>query len=677
MSVIRQLANVKSSSLSKPKSWLKKIYNGIRTKAGANVTEQNSLKLSPVWSCVKILSEDIASLPLKTYRELNDGGKEPAKDHYLYETLHTKANTEMTAFTLRETLMGHILTWGNAYAEIEKDNGGRVKNLWPLLPHRTHPKRLENGNLIYRTKIPGYGIKELTADKVLHVHGLGYDGLVGYSPITMHRQSIGLTKAAEEYGQRFFGNDSRPGGVLKTDETLSDDARRNLKKSWENAHQSLEDKHRIAVLEHGLEWQQIGLPPEDSQFINTRKFQNHEIARIYRVPPHMIAEMENATFSNIEEQSLAYVQKTLRPWLVRWEQEINTTLFGKTNRKYFAEHLVDGLLRGDIDSRYSAYATGRQWGWLSANDVREKENMNPIENGDIYLVPQNMTPADMVEEMAERDIRQPEEVRDIWEKKKEIIEQRQRRRATERLKEEEKFKPLIRESIQEVVERETSNIMRNANRIFEKEEEENSEKRDSVEKWETFLDDYYRDFQDYIERKVRPVFSSEAKAIAAIAAEEIDYNDMSDEEIEDFVDDYTEAYASRHTDSSKGQLIGVIRDAREDEENELEYIEQRMDEWEERRAEKQSSDEAVQLGNAVAQTVFISGGVTQLIWENTGDDTCPYCQELDGKTVPAGNDFLPAGESLKAEEEDHPMKVYKPASHPPIHQSCQCQLVPN
>lgn len=662
----------KKSSLSKPKKWLQKVFAGQQTNSGTRVSKQNSLEATAVWSCVRILSEDIASLPLKTYRRLDDGGKEPATDHYLYRTLKEMANPNMSAFTFRETLMAHILTWGNGYAEIEYDNGGRVKNLWPLLPHRTKPRRNERGELWYITKIPGKGKVQLPENRVLHVHGLGYNGLIGYSPIAMHRESVGLSKAAEEFGQRFFGNDSQPGGVLKTEQSLTDKAHDNLKKSWEQKHQGLENAHRVAILEEGLEWQQIGIPPEDSQYIETRKFQNHEIARIYRMPPHMIAEMENATFSNIEEQSISYVVRTLRPWLVRWEQEINNSLFGKTNNNYFAEHLVEGLLRGDIESRYNAYAVGRNWGWLSANDVREKENMNPIENGDIYLVPQNMQPADMVREMDERNYDPPSELRDVWEKKKEIVEQRS---ARDRLNEEEKYEPAIKNKIQDIVDRETSNIMRNLNRIFDR-EQNSAEQRNQIEQWRTWLDDYYRDFPDYIKREMQPIFEELGLSVAELAADEVDFDDLSDEEIEEFVKEYTEAYAARHVDSSKGQLVALTNEIEQTEEDIAPAVEQRVNEWEDRRANKHARDETVQLGNAVARTTFASAGITKLLWQNASGDPCAFCQELDGKVVGIDQDFVPAGESLEAEEEDHNMKVYKPSSHPPIHQSCQCQIVP-
>lgn len=680
MSVLSSLLEKRSakSNLKNPAQWFTNLF-GNMTSTGKNISEQNALENSAVWSCVRILSEDLASLPLIVYKRLNPRGKERAPGHYLYKVLHEKANPEMTAFTLKETLQSHVLTWGNGYAEIEYDNAARVKGLWPLLPDRTEPIRRNNGELWYKTKIPGEGKdKLLPAWRVFHVHGLGYDGLKGYSVIRMHREGIGLNKAAEEFGGRFFGNDSRPGGVLKYDGKLNKEEKKSLQQSWEEAQGGLENKWRVAVLQHGIEWQQIGIPPEDSQYIETRNFQNREIARIYRIPPHMIGDMESgASYSSIEQQSINYVVNTLRPWLVRWEQQIQKDLFvGKSNRNHFAEFLVDGLLRGDIESRYNAYAVGRQWGWLSANDVRELENDNPIgEKGDIYMVPANMLPAEAVGEMPdEEDV--PDNLRDIQAK---VIEQRARRSAQQRLNEEQKFKPLIKNDMQKVVEREVQNVMRNAKKIFDN--EENSKKGDgeqrSVDRWESWLEDYYRDFPEYIQKEMEPIMRQLAQSVATIAKKEVDYDSDITPEIDDFMDDYMEAFLVRYSKSSKGQLKSIVDKANEKDITLMEAVEQKTERWEKSRAGNTAMVESTKVGNAVAKTVFATAGVTKLRWQNTGSDTCPFCEELDGVVVGIEQEFVPVGESLKAEGEDHNMKVYKPAGHPPIHLGCQCQIIPD
>lgn len=365
-----------------------------KTASGTTITPDTAMQTTAVYACVRILSESVASLPLITYRRLEDGGKERAPDFYLYPILHALPNPEMTSFELFETLMGHLALWGNAYCEIEMDGAGRVRALWPLRPDRMEIKRdRETQQIVYEYMLPNSSQPvTLSSERVMHLKGLSVSGMVGLSPIAMARQSIGLALATEEFGARFYSNNAQPGGVLEHPGKLGDEAYGRLKTSWTETHAGLSNAHRVAILEEGMKFEKIGIPPNDAQFLETRKYQTTEIARVFRIPPHMLADLDRATFSNIEQQSLEFVIHTIRPWLVRIEQSIVRSLLTEAERRvYFAEFLVDGLLRGDTQSRYSAYAIGRQWGWLSVNDVRGLENMNPVEDGDDYLVPMNMT----------------------------------------------------------------------------------------------------------------------------------------------------------------------------------------------------------------------------------------------------------------------------------------------
>lgn len=385
-------------SLASPERWFMDwaMGGGGPVSAGVTVNERTALHSTAVYACVRILAETLASLPLHVYKRRSDGGKERAPTHPLYNILHDLPNEEMTSFTLFETLMGHLATWGNAYAEIEWDGSGRVAAVWPLRPDQTWVNRDAKGRLWYHTTIPRSNQVAVLPDfRVLHIPGLGFDGLVGYSPIYMQREAIGLTLATEKYGATFFGNGAKPGGVLEHPNNLSKDAQDRLRANWNEMHQGLEKQHRIAILEEGMTYKQIGLPPEDSQFLQTRKFQLQEIARIYRVPPHMIADLERSTNNNIEHQSIDFVVHTLRPWLVRWEKAIFQKLLSpRERRSFFAEFLVDGLLRGDIKSRSEALAVQRQNGVINGDEWREIENRNPTEDGSgkIYLVNGAMVP---------------------------------------------------------------------------------------------------------------------------------------------------------------------------------------------------------------------------------------------------------------------------------------------
>jgi HK97 family phage portal protein len=369
--------------------------------SGKSVNERSAMQMTAVYSCVRILAEAVAGLPLHLYRYADNGGKEKATDHSLYRLLHDEPNPEMSSFVFRETLMTHLLLWGNAYAQIIRNGKGEVIGLYPLMPNKMTVDRDEAGRLYYtynRSNEDAPTMKGSTVvlkpTDVLHIPGLGFDGLVGYSPIAMAKNAIGMAIACEEYGAKFFANGASPGGVLEHPGTIKDPAR--VRDSWNSVYQGSGNSHRIAVLEEGMKYTPIGISPEQAQFLETRKFQINEIARIFRVPPHMVGDLEKSSFSNIEQQSLEFVQYTLRPWLVRWEQGITRSLFSEDEKpSLFVKFNVDGLLRGDYASRMTGYATARQNGWISANDIRELEDMDPIppeEGGDLLLVNGNMLP---------------------------------------------------------------------------------------------------------------------------------------------------------------------------------------------------------------------------------------------------------------------------------------------
>lgn len=388
-------------SRDKPKNYL----NGLsflfgQTAAGKPVNERSAMQVTAVYACVRILAESVAGLPLHIYRK--DGqGRKLTTDHVLYRLLHDEPNPDMTSFVFRETLMSHLLLWGNAYAQILRDRAGRVIGLYPLLPDKIQVDRDKSTGEIFYTytktsdenpNIKSAGQMRLNKEAVLHIPGLGFDGLIGYSPIAMAKNAVGIALATEEYGATFFANGATPGGILEHPGVVKDPER--LRSSWQ-AQFGQKNSHKVAVLEEGMTFHQMTIPPEEAQFLETRKFQIDEIARIFRVPPHMVGDLEKSSFSNIEQQSLEFVKYTLNPWVIRWEQSLQKALLSESEKgKYFIKFNVDGLLRGDYQSRMNGYAVGRQNGWFSANDIRELENLNPIpeeEGGNLYLINGNMT----------------------------------------------------------------------------------------------------------------------------------------------------------------------------------------------------------------------------------------------------------------------------------------------
>ena len=391
-------------SRDKPKNYLNSSFYSFffgSTSSGKSVNETTAMQMTAVYSCVRILSEAVAGLPLNVYKYNDSGGKEKAFKHPLYQLLHDEPNPEMTSFAFRETLMSHLLLWGNAYAQIIRNARGEVIALYPLMPNKMTVDRDQSGRLFYLYQRGSEDPKTLGSDSrvylaptdVLHIPGLGFDGLIGYSPIAMAKNAIGLAIATEEYGAKFFANGAAPSGVLEHPGTIKDPIR--VKESWNSAYQGSANAHKIAVLEEGMKYTPIGIAPEQAQFLETRKFQINEIARIFRVPPHMLADLEKSSFSNIEQQSLEFVKYTLDPWVVRWEQSMCRVLFSESEKPaYFIKFNVDGLLRGDYASRMSGYATARQNGWMSSNDIRELENLDRISpelGGDLYLINGAMT----------------------------------------------------------------------------------------------------------------------------------------------------------------------------------------------------------------------------------------------------------------------------------------------
>jgi HK97 family phage portal protein len=545
--------------------------------------------------------------------------------------------------------MGQVLIWGSCYAEIERDEAGRVKGLWPLLSKDMEVKRID-GELVYLYRTIDGGIKIFSSRNILRINGFSPNGITGLNPIQKLKEPIGLGLALEEYGARFFGTGAKPPAVLEHPGTLGTKTKDLLRKAWEEMHQGLSGAHRIAILEEGMKLHEYGVSPEDAQALESRKFQVTEIARIFNMPPHMLKDLERASFNNIEMMSLEFVIYTLRPWLVRFEQAYNTQLFNqKEQKKYFLEHLVDGLLRGDIKTRHEAYTKGRQWGYLSANDIRELENLNPIEGGDVYLVPLNMIPADQVGQMEPpKKEEKPKEEKSIEVRAKSPL-------GRDRIVKQ--YHPLFKDAAQRIVNREGIAIKK-AIKKYTKERSKTD-----IEKW---LKEFYDEMPSYIQKQIGPVIRSFSEAIQAEAATEIGGEVGVSEELERFINDYIEGYSQRHIESSLGQLIALL-------EEEIEAIEQRVNEWAEKRPDKIANNETTRASNAIAQFVFWSAGFSA-VWRIRGPKTCPYCRSLEGKKVKRGDAFIDPGTDLKPEGVEKPMKVYGLTKHPPLHAGCDCYI---
>lgn len=638
------------------------------TASGRAVTPAESMQLVAVYACVRVLAETIGTLPLFVYRRLEPRGRERDNRHPLYSILHERPNPLMTGVEFRECMMGHAALRGNAYAEIVPLAGGGVE-LWPLRPDRMRVVQLSDREIGYLYRLPSGEERALPRSRVHHWRGLSSDGLIGYSPVALAREAIGLGLALEEFAARLFGNNARPGGVLQTKDRLSDEGAKRLKASWEEAHRGLEASHRVAILEEGVTWQSVSMNADDAQFLESRKMQTTEIARIFRIPPHLIQDLERATFTNIEHQGLEFVTHTLRPWLVRIEQAIKRDLLAEDS--HYAEFLVDGLLRGDIQSRYAAYSVAKQNGWLSANDIRETENLNPIsadDGGDTYMVQLNMTPAGMLGQDMQHQEPQSDPQADDPQRALRSAETRAAGSASNRLRLTARYRRLFVEATGRLVRREIADV-RSAL-------EHHLTRRDA-QSFIAWARDYYRDFGPIAARTLGPVMAMFADVILEDAAAEIGSDDPQGTELQAFVAEIARAFGEHYAGQSLGQIQQQLRLAEEEGADPSEVIEERLQEWSEKRADKVADIEPVRLGNAVTRERWKRGGVRRIVWIRQGSDSCPFCRKLDGKTVGIEQTFAGDGDEIEGNETSGSLRVDRPTRHPPIHAACHCGLRPD
>lgn len=374
------------------RSW---VLGGSPSYTGAEVTPMSALNLSAVYSCVRVLSEDVGSLPLNLYEKIlmagEYRGRKIASNHQISRLLHLAPNPEMSSMQWREASMVHVLLWGNSYTEIERNRGGQIIGLWPITPWRVSPKRI-NGQIVYEVTNPAGGINIISSENMLHIRGFSLNGLTGLSAITASKEAVGMAMAGQEFAGRYFTNDTTAGVVLETPNALSDKAYERLKKSIESQSTGLSDKHRMQILEEGAKLNRLALNASDAQILESRRFSVEEVARMFRIPPHKIQDLNRATNNNIEQQDLDYFKSTLRPWLVRFETEYTLKLLLPSEQdRFFAKFVIEGFLRGDYKTRHEGYAQGIQNGIYTRNECRAFEDMNPIDGGDAFYMAANIT----------------------------------------------------------------------------------------------------------------------------------------------------------------------------------------------------------------------------------------------------------------------------------------------
>ena len=647
-------------SLSELGAMMDEMASGGRTESGVLVSRQTALNFSAVYNAVNIISGTIASLPLLLYRRTGEYGKERLTNHPLYYCLHNMANPEMTSFVWREVSQQHMLLHGNAYSQIIRDGSLRTKELWPISPEAIEVKRDENRKIFYKLNKSDGSYKIFQANEILHIPGMGFDGRMGYSIMTLARESFGLGLAQEIFSAQFYGKGTNYGNVLEHPGKLGDVAYDNLKKDFEK--DEGKKAHGVLILEEGMKWKSTVMPLQDAQFLESRIFQIAEIARWFNLQLHKLSELSHATFSNIEQMQIQFVQDTIRPWLVRWEQHIWWKLLNDEEKKLiFAEFLIDGLLRGDMESRQKGLDIMRRNGVINADQWAGIENMNPIggKAGQTYWMPLNM--ADANAEEAEK----VDKSKDKFEPEEKSVgnfELRGMRSINLRRRYAKAFKPIFRAVGESILKIEIPAVKRLAAEAFTQRD---------VGDFQYGLDGFYRENRGKIRKVFAAAYTEYANTIYPIAADEVNYKEDPGAEYQQYVDEFVDHTTDRYIGSSRGQLVEQAAKYRED--DPAGAIDARLAEWEETRPDKIADREAVDGECGFAQFVYFAAGF-RTIWVALGDN-CPYCNALDGKTISRGMSFLNAGQSFEPDGAvNGPLIVKQNISHPAAHGGCDCTV---
>lgn len=649
----------KRASLANPDEFLTRVFGGGESNSGVAVTPDSALTNTAILAAVERLSRAVATLPLMVYRRLPNGGRERDPNHPLWPILHDAPNEEYTALEFRQFQMSGLLLRGNSFSFIERNGAGDTKALWQLRPDQISTERLR-GNVIYTWTPAGGKTRSFAAAQIHHLRGLSRNGLTGLSPITLARESIGLGLAAEEFGARFFSGGLNAGSVLKHPGTLSPEAAKRLKDSFDEANSGLSKAHKTIVLEEGIDWTKMSVDPRDAQFIELRKFQIRDGARLFNLQPHLIGDLDNATFTNIESQGIEFVVYTLAYWLKMFEQSIHRDLFSDADRKtHFVEFLVDGLLRGDVAARGEFYNKLFQMGALSPNEIRARENLNPRPGGDTYYVPLALAPvnADGIPVPPARtggDRRRQN--RSMPPREHRATDGTIARRALR-----EAFAGLFAEATRRVLRSEREHVMKEAKRQLVLRNEQT---------FSVWLDEFYQDHEKFVNQRVAPIYQALAESVEPGASLEVGVDSTRGEPFDEFVTDLSTAHAARHTRSSRGQLRQVMEENPTDP---VAALDERFDLWEETRPDRVGKRSAVQAGESVARFVFAAAGVG-IFWRAFGEN-CPLCNELDGRQVSGSTPFLLDGETLHADGVT-PLRTSSAILHPPLHDGCDCGLSP-
>lgn len=642
------------------------MYPGIGTESGEDINEARAYNYSAYYACVTLLSRMMGMLPKKLYRRTGDNSRTQAKDHYLFKKISLRPNDETVQYTFFETMQGHLTTWGNCYAQKEMERGGRIKNLWPLRPDKMKVER-KAGKLNYRyTPISGKA-RDFNKADILHIPGFSYNGIEGKSPMMMMRESLGIALAAEKYQSKFLLNYGNMSGVIQHPKASI--APEKAKQMRNDIHSQVtgEDRFKPLILFEGATWEQIGVPPETAQLLETQKFNAVVMARWHHIPPHMIADLDRATFSNIEHQDIEFTKYTMGPWFRLWEDWLNIGLLPDNELdEYYIKIIDNALLRSDHKSRAEFYNTMFQTGAYSPNHILELEDENPVEGGDERFVPLNMVPLSLATQAKKPDSNVSYENISNNAFDEEYIERRAQQAAQIRKNIEAQYKPIIRKKAAKIIRAEVREIKKAVKKYLTQ--------RDYIN-FEGWMRQYYIEHQRFIGDNIAADFEQYSQVIGSAAAEEIGVGFDNTFDYQDFVNGYTQTFVMRHVGSSQGQLINLIKESQADDAVASDLILERLKEWNEKRPDKIANRETVEADCAFAVAMWTGAGIPTKIWVNTGRDNCPYCKSLNGRKIGIYQSFLRKDQEFQPEGAETPFKPSADRRHPPIHGGCDCAVV--
>jgi len=597
------------------------------------VTKEDSLKVSVVVAALRAISESISMMPLHLYY---DDGKTKIKavDSPLYALMKSSPNEEITSQELIEWLINSILIYGNGYAFVDRDLRGNVIGIFPLQARKVQVLRAKDGDKALYYKITtDSGSVDVSKEDMLHIPNFVYDGIIGKSIIDIAANTIALSVTADQYASQVFASGGTKKMAVNIPPGLSTQAIDNIRASFKSLYGGSASNHTVAFLQDDMKVQVIGVDPNEAQLLGSREFNITEICRFFRIPPHVIQDLSRSTNNNIESQSIEFVKYCLLPYVTRIESRLNKTLISEKDRgRFFFKFGLDGLLRADSAARSSYYREMLTFGALSINEIREMEDMNPIENGDIHLVPLNMTPLSVM-----ATYNPNEGVSEERSSEQKMRATPKKRRGEERRRLRNNYVPLIKSTYERIVKAEIREIKKNINKRAE-------------------VDIYDEKFREFILNQLKPAMDTLARSISEIATSEAGIEQF--EQLQEWIDGYVERSVNEHIQVSQALL----------DEMPPEEIEVEVEKWIETRPEKVANHETRNLAEVIATAIFKSAGVAY-VWRATGD-SCNICNSLNGRVVGSDGTFEKEGNSLGSGESV--MKLKKSVKHAPLHSGCDC-----